>query len=58
MILTSPTGVNSNPSKAGVVNRTSTQFQFYMGFDQAGTWKLAVRNVDNQLSNTITFIVQ
>ncbi len=41
-----------------MVNRTSTQFQFYMGFDQPGTWKLAVRNADNQLSNSITFIVQ
>ncbi len=58
LILTSPTGVNSNPSIAGLVNRTSTQFQVYMGFDQPGTWKLAVRNADNQLSNSITFIVQ
>jgi len=56
--LTSPSGVSSSPSKSGVINRTSTQFQFYMGFDQPGTWKLAVRNVDNQVSNTITFTVQ
>lgn len=58
VIVTSPSGKATTYSRAPIVNRTVSQFQLYIGFDERGTWQLAVRNADGQLSNAVSFTVQ